>query len=227
VRAGYVERNGEWVPEIDDSGLRDNHRRALEEAKAAKDQLRALLGDRKPEDIAEILKAHATSEEERARKAGEFDKLLDKRVTETKTEYEKRIAALEPYKAKYEDKEVETAIREFFVAGGGIAEDLPLVIPIVKGSRIRYDEKTGKAVVYDKEGDATGLTPEKFFAETFKAEASKFYHAAGGSGGGSNGGTGAARQVTGGVKTVNIRDQSAFLANIDALAKGEVKGVVG
>src|SRR5438045_2838443 len=124
MRDGYVERNGKWVPEIDDSGMRDNQRRAVEEARVAKDALRSLLGDRKPEEVADILRTHQSAEEERAKKAGDFDKLLEKRVNETKAEYEKRIAELAPYKTKYEDRELDIAIRDAASKSGVNSDDM-------------------------------------------------------------------------------------------------------
>jgi len=227
VRGGYIEREGKWVPDDSDvAGLKASQRTLLAEKKAAaeeRDRLKAVIGDRKPEDVAELLKQHALSEEERQKKAGEFDKLIEKRVNETKAEYEKRLAEALPYKQKYEDRELDIAIRDAAAKAGVISEDMKLVIPIVKGTRVKLDEKTGKPVVYDADGDPTGLTVEKFFAETFKAEAPKFYAPSGGSGGGSNGGSGSRA----GSGTVTITDAASILANVDKIAKGQMNVAVG
>src|SRR6185312_2390102 len=227
VRGGYIEREGKWVPDDSDvAGLKASQRTLLAEKKAAaeeRDRLKAVIGDRKPEDVAELLKQHALSEEERQKKAGEFDKLIEKRVNETKAEYEKRLAEALPYKQKNEDRELDIAIRDAAAKAGVISEDMKLVIPIVKGTRVKLDEKTGKPVVYDADGDPTGLTVEKFFAETFKAEAPKFYAPSGGSGGGSNGGSGSRA----GSGTVTITDAASILANVDKIAKGQMNVAVG
>jgi|SRR6185437_976854 len=221
-RSGYIEREGKFV--LDDSdtrGLRDSQKRLLDEKKKADAELekfRTTLGDAKPEDVAAILKAHRETEEDRQKKAGEFDKLLEKRVNETKAEFEKRINELAPYKQKYEDRELDIAIRDAAAKAGVIPEDMKLVIPIVKGSRIKLDEKSGKPIVLDADGDPTGLTVEKFFAETFRAEAPKFYAPSGGSGGGSNGGSGN-RSVNG---KVAVTDAAGILANLDKVAKGQM-----
>jgi len=193
VRGGYIEREGKWVPDDSDvAGLKASQRTLLAEKKAAaeeRDRLKAVIGDRKPEDVAELLKQHALSEEERQKKAGEFDKLIEKRVNETKAEYEKRLAEALPYKQKYEDRELDIAIRDACTKAKVTPEDVEDVVTLVKSKgRIKLDEKTGKPVVYDADGDPTGLTVEKFFAETFKTERPRYYQPAGGSGGGSNGG---------------------------------------
>lgn len=216
-RESYVERNGKFVP---DDGFQ---RQLLDEKKKADAELakiRQALGDRKPEDIAALLKAQQEAEEERQRKAGEHDKILEKRINETKAEYEKRISELAPYKTKYEDSVLEGAIRKAAIAANVNAKDLEeYVIPLTKGRRITLDEQ-GKLVVKDKEGDPTGLTVEKFFAETFKAESPKFYEGTGGSGGGATAGTGG-KVGPGG--TIKITDAAGLLANLDKVAKGEVK----
>lgn len=222
VRDGYVERGGKWVPDVEDvSGLKDSQRRALDEKKKLEDQMRAALGDHKLEEVAELLKKQREIEEAQARKAGDFDKLLEKRVGETKTEYEKRIKELEAYKQKYEDSQLDTAIRKPALAAGVDPKDLEeYVIPLLKGRRIRLDGD--KIVVLDKDGDPTGLTTDKFFAEVFKTESPKFYLPVGGSGGGSGGGS-ATKVPPGGA--VRVDDAASFIANLDGIAAGKVKAV--
>lgn len=222
LRESAIEtKDGKWaVADVD--GLKSSQERLLDEKKKLQgkyEELERSLGGLTPEQIAKYRTDLQRLEDEQARKAGDFDKLLEKRVNETKAEYEKRIAELSPYKTKYEDREVEIAIRDAATKAGVIPTDLPFVLDIVKGRRVKLDEKSGKVVVIDKDGDVTGLTVEKFFAETFKAEAPKFYGATSGSGGGSNGGSGP--KAPGGAAT--ITDQAGFLANLDKIAKGEVK----
>lgn len=222
-RGEYVERNGEWVPNIEDvTGLKASQRRALEEKKKLEEAMEAALGGRKLDEVAELLKKQQELEEQQARKAGDFDKLLEKRVAEVRAEWEKKYNEVSPYKSKYEDRELESAIRKAAIPAGVDPKDLEeYVIPLVKGRRIRLDGD--KIVVLDKDGDPTGLTPEKFFAESFKAEAPKFYQAAGGSGSGSSGGSGGGRTTPAG--KVAVTDNAGFIANVDKIAKGEVKVV--
>jgi hypothetical protein len=220
VRGGYVEKNGKWVPEVDDSGLRENHRRAVEESRSLKEQIKNHLGDRKLEEVGEIIKSHETAEEKRQRDAGKHDEILAKRLKEKDDQAALIVKENAELKRFREDTILDGAIRTAAAKGGVIADDMHLVIPIVKGSRIRLDDK-GKPVVYDADGDVTGLTVEKFFAETFKAEASKFYQPAGGSGGGASSGSSSAAQRSS--ASGSIQDPSFLLANLEGIGSGKVK----
>ena len=219
--AAVETKDGKWAV-IDNDAFHSSKERILSEKKKLQEQFEALqrqLGGLSPEDIAKHRDEMKRLEEEQHRKAGDFDKLLEKRIGETRAEYEKRLADAEQYKVKYVDREVEFAIRDAAIKAGVPQEDLPYVVDLHKGRRVRYDEKSGKPVVYDKDGDPTGLTVEKFYADVFKTEAPKFYGPTGGSGGGaSNGGGG--RVPTG---QVAATDQAGFLSNLDKIAKGEMK----
>lgn len=219
--AAIETKDGKWAV-ADVEGLKSSQERLLDEKKRLQqkhDELSKALGGLSPEQIAKFREEMARLEDDQARKAGDFDKLLEKRIGETKAEYEKRLAELEPYRAKFFDRETDLAIREAAIKAGVIAEDLPFVLDIVKGRRVRYDEKAGRPIVVDKDGDPTGLTVEKFFAETFKAEAPKFYGAQGGSGGGAA--KGGSASVPAG--QVAASDAAGFISNLDKIAKGEVK----
>ena len=221
LRESAVEtKEGKWaVADVD--GLKSSQERLLDEKKklqAKYEELERSLGGLSSEQIQKYRTDMARLEEEQARKAGDFDKLLEKRIGETKAEYEKRLAEAEQYKTKYVDREVEFAIRDAAAKAGVPPEDIPYVVDLHKGRRVRYDEKTGKTVVYDRDGDPTGLSVEKFYAESFKAEAPKFYGSTAGSGGGSTGGS---TRAPGGAPA--ITDQASFLANLDKIAKAEVK----
>lgn len=222
ARSFYIQKDGKYhldAPIEDVSGLKAAQRTALAEKKQLEEKLAAALGDAKLDDVAAIIKAHRQAEDDKARKAGDVDKLIEKRVNETKAEYEKRVAALESYKQKYEDRELESAIRKAAIPAGVDPKDLEeYVIPLVKGRRVKLDGD--KIVVIDKDGDATGLSVEKFFAETFKAEAPKFYQAAGGSGGGAGQGSSANRTTGGALK---VTDAAGLLANLNDVAAGKVK----
>ncbi|MFN7610161.1 MAG: hypothetical protein ACK5QX_04380 [bacterium] len=213
-------KEGKWAV-VDNDAFHASKERILDEKKklqAKYEELERSLGGISSEQIQKYRSDMARLEEEQARKAGDFDKLLEKRIGETKAEYEKRLAEAEQYKTKYVDREVEFAIRDAAAKAGVPPEDIPYVVDLHKGRRVRYDEKTGKAIVYDRDGDPTGLSVEKFYAESFKAEAPKFYASTSGSGGGSTGG---GTRAPGGAPA--ITDQASFLANLDKIAKAEVK----
>jgi len=207
----------------DESALLEKNRQLLEETKAAKAESAAFkhaMGGHDATQIAQLIAERKQKEEDLAKKAGEYDKLLDKRVKEEREPLLKEIDGLKSYKTKYEDREVDLAIREAAGKAGVIAEDVKHVIKLVKGDRIRYDEKTAKVVVLDGDGDVSGITVEKFFSETFKTEAPKFYQGTIGSGGGATPGSGGSRGHSG---PVDKTDQAAFLANMDKIATGELK----
>lgn len=222
LRESAIEtKDGKWAVS-DVEGLKSSQQRLLDEKKKLQDEYEATkraLGGLSPEQITKYREDVQRLEDEQARKAGDFDKLLEKRVNETKADYEKRLAELAPYREKYHDRETDLAIRDAATKAGVLAEDLPFVLDIVKGRRVKFDDKSGKVVVVDKDGDVMTKSVEKFFAEDFKVEAPKFYGATNGSGGGasSSGGT----RVPNG--QVAATDQKGFLANIDKIAKGEVK----
>lgn len=224
-RSAYVERDGKWVADVEDaSGLKAAQRRALDEKKKLEDAMRSALGGKSLDDAAAALAKLDEIEQERQKKAGEFDKLLEKRLGETRAEYEKRIAELAPYKAKYEDKTLSDAIRSAAIKAGVIPEDIDeYVIPVVKGRRVMLDA-SGAAVVVDKDGDVTGQSLDKFFGETFRAEAPKFYRASGASGGGASAGGSRHGQSAGGSSgTIDLSDTSAIAANVDMIAAGKVR----
>jgi hypothetical protein len=128
-RDAYVEKEGKWIPapNEDVEGLKTNHRRVLDEKKKLEQEFQSIkgaLGDAKPEEVAEILKAHRASEEERSKKAGEFDKILEKRLNELRTEYEPKVKAGEEAIRKLEDYEFDRFVREAALAGGVSEKDL-------------------------------------------------------------------------------------------------------
>jgi len=222
LRDSAIETKDGKFAVADVEGLKSSQQRILDEKKKLQDEYEGMkrsLGGLTAEQIAKYRDDMQRLEDDAARKAGDFDKLLEKRIGETKAEYEKRLAEVEPYRAKYFDRETDLAIRDAATKAGVLPEDLPFVLDIVKGRRVKFDEKAGKVVVVDKDGDVMSKSVEQFFATDFKAEAPKFYGSSVGSGGGATGG--------GGVKLpagqVAASDQKGVLANLDAIAKGQVK----
>lgn len=229
LRDSAVEtKDGKWAA-WDVTGLKANADSLLNEKKQVQqriDEMTKALGGLTPEQITKIREDAKRAEEDADRRNGDFDKLLSKRLDEQKAQFEKQISELAPFRDKYIDREVEFAIRDAAAKAGVPAEDIPYVVDLHRGRRVRYDEKTGKPVVVDKDGDPTGLTVEKFYAETFKAEAPKFYGPQGGSGGGAGGSSGKAG-AGGNGSAPTVTDDKGFLANIDKIAKGEVQVAAG
>jgi len=188
ARSFYIPKDGKFVldaPIEDVTGLKAAQRAALDEKKKLDDKIKATLGDRSLDDVAELIRKQKELDEQALSK----DKLLDKRLSERDAEWQKKYDAVAAYKQKYEDRELEAAIRKAAIPAGVDPKDLEeYVIPLVKHRRVKLDGE--KVVVLDKDGDPTGLSVEKFFTETYRQEAPKFYQAAGGSGGGATNGNG-------------------------------------
>lgn len=224
VRDAYIERDGEWVPDIEDvGGLKASQQRVLDEKKKLEDRLNGLLGGRKPEDIEAIIKAHTSAEEERARKAGEFDKLLEKRLADQLAELNPKLTAGEKAIKELDDLKFEREVRKFAGPAGIPEKNIRAAIKITQGDRLKIEE--GKLVVVDTEGDTRGVSPEKFFTEAFKKEYPELYLGSGASGGGAGGGSSTARSTgtgSGAAKTINASDSKSFLANLEGIEKGEV-----
>jgi len=225
LRDSAVEtKDGKWAVS-DATGLKINADRLLDEKKqlqAKYDELTGKLGGLTPEQIAKIRDDAKKAEDEADRKAGDFDKLLAKRLDEQKAEFQRQIDELAGYKGKYVRSQTESAIRSAAKAANVADEDIDTVIELTADKRVRYDEKSGKMIVVDKDGDPTGLTVDKFFAESYRTEKPKFYKPAGGAGGGAGGST---TGSTGGAPAVT--DGAGFLSNLDKIASGEVKVVAG
>ena len=196
----------------------------LEEAKSAKAEaaaIRAALGGMDATQVAQILSSHKQAEEDRAKKAGEFDKVLQARIVEAVTPLQRELEEARTYREKFNDRELDLAIRAAATKAGVLGDDVDTVVDIMKHRRIKLDAETGKPTVVDKDGYALGISIEKFFAETYKAEKPKFYEFSGGQGGGARPGSGSTR----GSNNVSITDTAGFLANVDRIAKGEMKVV--
>lgn len=82
----------------------------------------------------------------------------------------------------------ETKVRDAAIKGGVDPAYLPEVLALTD-ARFDFDER-GALVVKDDDGEVTGLTPEKWFAETYKEQRPIFFLGAKGSGSDSPGGTG-------------------------------------
>lgn len=227
-----MERDGKFVfdPTTLEAAPKSNgEKRLLREKKELElrvEQFTKLFGDKKPEDIAAILEAHEEGADDSKKGKGEVATLAKqiKELTRLNEELTGKVKTLEPFKGKYEDSTLDTALREAATKAGVLPSDMKAVLKIVKGDHARLDEKTGKVIVVDEDGDDTGLTAEKFFGEKFKAEYPKFYAAQGGSGGGSTGGgSGSGAPRTDG--KIDIKDANAFVQNVDKIASGQVKAV--
>lgn len=225
-RAAYVERDGKWVPDDSDvAGLKESQRRALDEKKKAAaeaQRLRDAMGDMTPEEIVALRDARRQAEEDRLRK-GDPEKLIEKRVNEAIAPLKQELEAARTYKQKYEDAELDRAIRSAAGASKVRGEMLDDVVELTRGKRIKLGED-GRMHVYDRDGDPLGVTVEQFFAETLKKEKPYLYDSALGSGGGATGGSGGAAVVRNGVVRVDPTNMvDVVKANLDGVLSGKVQ----
>lgn len=226
-RGEYTEKEGKWVPKSygDADAVAAQNRKLLDERKrfeAEAQRYRSVFGERKPEEIEEILRTHAQAEEERQRKAGEFDKILSDRVSKAekkiRDELEPRAKERDEYARRYEDLSFDVAVRELAAEAGIPEKNHKAVIKITRGDHLKLVD--GKVVVLDAAGDVRSIDPKEFFAKEFKSDYPELYAAGGGSGGGSS--SSERRAAGGGTGAIDIRDPQAFLANVGKIAKGQI-----
>ena len=221
LRDGAVEtKDGKFAVAIDDdtSGLRDSQRRLLDEKKKLEAQLNGLLNGRKPEDIAEILESHQRLEEERQKKAGEFDKLIEKRVRAKEEELMPRVLKGEEAIARLTKLEYEGRVRDLAESAGVDPKFMKAVFRTVQDDYLKMEE--GDLVVLAPDGSKRSITAEEFFQKDFKKDYPEFYAGKAGSGGGATGGSGGTRQSAGG-GAIRATDTAGFLGNLDNIASGK------
>lgn len=172
------------------------------------------------------------AEEQRQREAGKFDELLEKERKKFETAQADRDTKIATLTASLERTLIESAAKSAIAQHGGDAE---LLLPHVTRST-KLIEHDGKhlAVVVDERGEPK-LAPDAKNATEYMGiehlvsgwkEGGKFagaFAGTGASGGGAVSSGGGGRSA-GPVKTVS---ESDFLANLDGIAKGEVKVAVG
>jgi len=152
----YVEKDGKFY--LDVEGLEDTEdlKRSLRDAnKEAAERRRLLEGWKKvgktPDEIQELLEAHRVAEEEKHKKAGDWDKLREQMNEAHAKALKEKDAALDKMKASLENHlVVAEATRALSEAKGSPA----LLLPHVRAS-VRVVEKDGQfgVQVVDAKGD--------------------------------------------------------------------------
>jgi hypothetical protein len=147
----------------------------------------------------------------------ELERLHQKALGKATAELEAEKKARQADQAQLKHYRLTVPLRDIAVKAGVIAEDLDLVMLDVQKRFALSDE--GKIVVLDGDGDATDVTPQKFFETLYKEQRPKFYAASGAGGSGANNDK---KGGGGSNKTVRRGDQEALNSNIEAIAKGEI-----
>lgn len=197
-------------------GLKRNQQEAVKEAKAAKAQLKAFEG--LDPDEAKALKARIAEMEQQAKAqaAGITSEALAKLRAEAAAEYEKKygpvLSERDALKSEVRSLKLDSNVKAMMAKAGARAERIDALFTL---SRDRFDlTDDGKPMVKDATKEV-----DKFIAEDLLKEYPEFFQGSGSSGGGATKSAGGAGR-TGPTRITN--DPASLLANIDALAKGEV-----
>lgn len=156
VLSGFVPKD-----KVEDvSGLKSALQKERENARAAAARAKKLeeqVGEIDPEDYRRLKELEAKAEEEKAKKAGEWDKLRSQMLEKHQEELAKRDKERDRLMAALEAKLIDAEIASAINAEKGKAKPL---IPIVKNRvRMREDDKGGfTTVVVDDAGD-TAIDP--------------------------------------------------------------------
>lgn len=177
----------------------------LAEAKSAKEEARALR--------AQVLELEQAT---KAHKAGITAEQLEKLRAEVRADldksYEPTKAELEALRAEARTLKLDSVIKDQMARSGARADRIEALFKLTAGE---YDlTEDGKPMLRERPG-----TPvEKYIAEDVRAKYPEFFEGTGSSGGG------APKSVASGagVRSIPAGDNKAFIANLDAIAKGEV-----
>jgi len=106
-----------------------------------------------PEEIAEMKSAREKSEEERAKQAGEWDKLREKLTEQHKTELQKTMDRLAAIEASEHEARVESGLKSALMEAG-VTEVGAELLPDILKSRAKIEDDNGKRVVkiFDADG---------------------------------------------------------------------------
>src|ERR1051326_6374151 len=202
LKPAYVEVDGKFTLDPDKyaevspktQGLKKKNQELLTKRAQDKEILRRFeklqeLGD---DDLAELLElreqkknAPPPADPNKGKGTGdltEYDKVR-KKVKDAAAAKEAELQAkLDETTKQIKHFKLTVPLREIALKEGVLPEDLTVVMLDTAG-RFTLDEQD-KIVVLDEDGDATDITPQKFFGTLYKEQRPKFYAASGASGSG-------------------------------------------
>ena len=218
---------GKYKADIE--ALQGNSKKLLEEKASEAEKrknLEAIFGERKPEEVAEMLKRFESDEDAALLQEGKLDE-FKKRIAErertagqalVEQEAEKRTAAEQQaamFKQQIHDLTVGSAIKSAFVASGGVKEEKAQEYAAIEASRWWSINEDGEKECRDpKTGDLvkgkTGLiTESEWVQEYFRPTASFLFEGVQGSG--ASGGTAKASKP---FNQLSIEEQSALVDEV-------------
>lgn len=155
IRALYEPKDGKFALKVegleDTSGLKSALQKEREAARAAKEYQALGLS---PAEIAELKLARDKAEEEKARAAGDFDKIRGKLTEQHQSELARLRSELEAVQASEHRAVVTTGLMAALAEAGATNEGLEVLSTILQG-RAKIEATDGKRVV--KVLDADGV----------------------------------------------------------------------
>jgi len=200
IRGAYVENEGKFnfdpdkYAEIKAQGLKSKNKELLGKLTNANDGLKKFekFAELEDDDLTELLELREQkknppppADPNKGKGTGdltEYDKAL-KKVKDAAAAKESELQTrLDDATKQIKHFKLTVPLREIALKEGVLPEDLNVVMLETAG-RFTLDEQD-KIVVLDEDGDATDITPQKFFGTLYKEQRPKFYAASGASGSG-------------------------------------------
>ena len=138
----------------DASALKSALQKEREARKALEKQAKAYQGlGLSPDEIAEMKTAREKAEEEKARQAGEWDKLREKLSEQHKTELQKTLDRLAAVERSEHEARVESGLKSALMEAG-VTEEGAALLPDILKSRAKIEDDNGNRVVkiFDADG---------------------------------------------------------------------------
>lgn len=148
-------------------GLKSALQKEREARKALEKQARAYSGlGLSPEEIAELKASREKAEEEKARAAGEWDKLREK----LNEQHESELANLRKQLASLETSEHEARIESGLKSAlmeAGVTEEGATLLPEILKNRAKIEDENGKRVIKIMDADGTPMLAKNGRDATF------------------------------------------------------------
>lgn len=195
VRAFYREQDGKFLLKAegieDVTGLKNALKRQSDAAKAAKEELKKFSGI----DLEEYERLREAALGKEGKDKDEVAKLIAKRTGEVEEKYKPLLTEVDRLKSRLRSVLIDDARRSAALKAGVLPDSIDDVMLVSAKYFDLNDEE--KIVVLDEDGDPTSVSPEKFFAETFKKMRPRYYPPSGASGSGADGKGGSGTKSTG------------------------------
>lgn len=203
--------------------LKQNRDEALTEAKKAKTALKNYDGV-DPDEFKRLKTAAEEAETKRAAAAGDFETLKKQLVDNHARELGARDGKIGKLTKALERRLIQAELTKAIAAKKG---DPDLLLPYAERfARTKETDDDFEAFLVDaagnqrfSDGQATPMTFDAFVEQDLMQKFPRAFDGTGSSGGGAS----KSNAGGGGVKRIASGDNAAFLANLDAIAKGEVE----